>query len=83
MMELDAVDHPVYIQAAQGGTRTNSAGKAWLEGKGVMVGADVSRVAEIDVSPLFPGHRLDFRVFLLEPPPHQRLIAFDRSGSTP
>ena len=46
----------------------------------VMVGADVSRVAEIDVSPLFPGHRLDFRVFLLEPLPHQRLIAFDRSS---
>jgi predicted amidohydrolase YtcJ len=38
--ELDAVDRPVYIQAAQGGTRTNSAGKAWLESRGVMVGAD-------------------------------------------
>ena len=40
LMELDAIDRPVYIQAAQGGTRTNTLGKAWLEGKGVMVGAD-------------------------------------------
>jgi predicted amidohydrolase YtcJ len=40
LMELDAVNRPVYIQAAQGGARTNSAGKAWFEGKGVMVGAD-------------------------------------------
>jgi predicted amidohydrolase YtcJ len=39
-MELDAVEHPVYIQAAQGGTRTNSRGKAWLEARGVTVGAD-------------------------------------------
>jgi predicted amidohydrolase YtcJ len=40
LMELDAVDRPVYIQAAQGGTRTNSQGKAWLESKGVTVAAD-------------------------------------------
>jgi len=40
LTELDAVDRPVYLQAAQGGTRTNSKGKAWLEAKGVMVGAD-------------------------------------------
>jgi len=40
LTELDAVDRPVYLQAAQGGTRTNSAGKAWLEAKGVTVGAD-------------------------------------------
>lgn len=40
LTELDAVNRPVYIQAAQGGTRTNSQAKAWLEGKGVMVGAD-------------------------------------------
>src|SRR5215510_11756244 len=40
LTELDAVDRPVYIQAAQGGTRTNSQGKAWLETKGVMVAAD-------------------------------------------
>jgi predicted amidohydrolase YtcJ len=33
--ELDAVDRPVYIQAAQGGTRTNSAGRAWLGVRGV------------------------------------------------
>jgi predicted amidohydrolase YtcJ len=40
LTELDAVGRPVYIQAAQGGTRTNSEGKAWLEARGVMVGAD-------------------------------------------
>src|SRR5215475_15662964 len=40
LTELDAIERPVYLQAAQGGTRTNSAGKAWLEAKGVMVGAD-------------------------------------------
>jgi predicted amidohydrolase YtcJ len=40
LAELDAVDRPVFIQAAQGGTRTNSACKAWLEGRGVMVAAD-------------------------------------------
>jgi predicted amidohydrolase YtcJ len=40
LAELDAVNRPVYIQAAQGGTRTNSQGKAWLESKGVTVGAD-------------------------------------------
>jgi predicted amidohydrolase YtcJ len=40
LTELDAIDRPVYIQAAQGGTRTNSLGKAWLEAKGVTVAAD-------------------------------------------
>jgi len=40
LTELDVIDRPVYIQAAQGGTRTNSLGKAWLEAKGVTVGAD-------------------------------------------
>jgi hypothetical protein len=40
LTELDAVDHPVYLQAAQGGTRTNSEGKAWLEARGVTVAAD-------------------------------------------
>jgi len=40
LMELDAVDRPVYIQAAQGGARTNTLGKAWLESKGVAVAAD-------------------------------------------
>lgn len=38
LTELDAVPRPVYLQAAQGGTRVNSAAKAWLESKGVMVG---------------------------------------------
>jgi len=36
LMELDAVDRPVFIQAAQGGARTNTAGKAWFESKGIM-----------------------------------------------
>ncbi len=40
LTELDAVNRPVYLQAAQGGTRTNSAGKAWFESRGVTVGAD-------------------------------------------
>jgi predicted amidohydrolase YtcJ len=40
LAELDAVGRPVFIQAAQGGARTNSEGKAWLEGKGVTVTAD-------------------------------------------
>jgi predicted amidohydrolase YtcJ len=40
LTELDAVSRPVYIQAAQGGARTNSEGKAWLEARGVMVAAD-------------------------------------------
>src|SRR5580765_4664013 len=40
LQELDAVGRPVYLHAAQGGARTNSAGKAWLEAKGVTVGAD-------------------------------------------
>ena len=40
LSELDAIDRPVYIQAAQGGTQTNSAGKAWLEARGVMVAAN-------------------------------------------
>lgn len=40
LTELDAVERPVYLHAAQGGTRTNSEGKAWLEAKGVMVAAD-------------------------------------------
>jgi predicted amidohydrolase YtcJ len=40
LMELDAVPRPVYLQAAQGGTRTNTQGKTWLEARGVMVAAD-------------------------------------------
>lgn len=40
LSELDAVSRPVYINAAQGGVRTNSLGKAWLEAKGVVVSAD-------------------------------------------
>jgi predicted amidohydrolase YtcJ len=40
LAELDAVNRPVYIQAAQGGTRTNTQGKAWLEARGVTVSAE-------------------------------------------
>src|SRR5262249_12561697 len=40
LAELDAVDRPVYMQAAQGGTRTNSLGRTWLEARGGMVAAD-------------------------------------------
>jgi predicted amidohydrolase YtcJ len=40
LAELDAVNRPVYLQAAQGGVRTNSQGKTWLEGRGVTVAAD-------------------------------------------
>ena len=40
LAELDAVTRPVYINAAQGGVRTNSLGKAWLEKQGVTVAAD-------------------------------------------
>ena len=40
LTELDAVDRPVYLQAGQGGTRTNSQGKTWLEARGVVVAAD-------------------------------------------
>ncbi len=40
LAELDAIDRPVYLHAAQGGTVTNSRGKSWLEAKGVTVGAD-------------------------------------------
>jgi predicted amidohydrolase YtcJ len=40
LTELDAVGRPVYLQAGQGGTRTNSEGKAWLEARGVTVAAD-------------------------------------------
>jgi predicted amidohydrolase YtcJ len=42
LTELDAVDRPVFITAAQGGSRTNSKGKAWFEAKGIMVNPDGS-----------------------------------------
>jgi len=42
LTELDAVDRPVYLQGAQGGVRTNTAGKAWLEARGVTVAPDGS-----------------------------------------
>ena len=40
--ELDSISltRPVYIQAAQGGTRVNSAAKTWLEARGVVVAED-------------------------------------------
>jgi predicted amidohydrolase YtcJ len=37
LAELDGVDKPVYIQAAQGGASTNTAGKTWLQARGVTV----------------------------------------------
>ena len=40
LSELDAVNRPIYLNAAQGGVRTNSLGKAWLEGRGVTVAPD-------------------------------------------
>jgi predicted amidohydrolase YtcJ len=43
LTELDGVDRPVCIIAAQGGARINSAAKAWFESKGInvsTVGAD-------------------------------------------
>jgi predicted amidohydrolase YtcJ len=40
LMELDAVDRPVFIIAAQGGTRTNTLGKTWFEARKITVGAD-------------------------------------------
>jgi len=40
LTELDAVGRPVFITAAQGGTRTNTLGKMWFETRGVTVGAD-------------------------------------------
>ena len=40
LSELDAVNRPVYINAAQGGVRTNTLGKTWLEARGVTVAAD-------------------------------------------
>src|SRR5271157_1047432 len=39
----------------------------------------VSSVAEIYLGPFFPSHRLDFRIFFLEPLLHQSLVAFDRT----
>jgi predicted amidohydrolase YtcJ len=38
--ELDAVNRPIYLNAAQGGVRTNSLGKMWLEARGVTVAPD-------------------------------------------
>ena len=46
LAELDTVNRAVYIQAAQGGARTNSLGKAWFESKGVTIGAD-GAIAEL------------------------------------
>ncbi|HEX4998771.1 MAG TPA: amidohydrolase family protein [Terriglobia bacterium] len=37
--ELDTIDRPVYIQAAQGGTRINSQARMWFESHGLMTPA--------------------------------------------
>jgi predicted amidohydrolase YtcJ len=42
LTELDAIPRPVYIQANQGGTRTNTLGKDWLTARGIVVNADGS-----------------------------------------
>src|ERR1700692_1324417 len=47
---------------------------------GVVIGTYVSRVAEIYLGLLFLSHRLDFRIFLLEPLLPQSLVAFDRTA---
>ena len=44
----------------------------------VMIGADMSRIAKIDVGALRLGHCLDLRVFRLQPFVDQRLIPLDR-----
>lgn len=49
--ELDAIDRPVYLQGAQGGTRTNSAGRAWLERHGITDIADDGTVGRGGVGP--------------------------------
>ena len=45
----------------------------------VMIGADMGRIAGIDVGFWCPGHPFDFRVFRLQPSLHQGLIPLDRS----
>lgn len=40
--ELDTIDRPVFIQAAQGGAVANTQGRRWLEARGVMFEADGS-----------------------------------------
>lgn len=59
LTELDAVPRAVYIQAAQGGTVTNSAGKAWFEARGIAVEADGS-LPRPSVSPALLALRQQF-----------------------
>jgi hypothetical protein len=40
LTELDAIDRPIFIEAAQGGTQTNTLGKAFFESHGITVNAD-------------------------------------------
>jgi predicted amidohydrolase YtcJ len=71
LTELDAVPRAVYLQAAQGGTRANSAAKAWLESKGVMVGT-----AEGVIAPQAAGLALQtLRKELLTPETRKRSAA--------
>jgi predicted amidohydrolase YtcJ len=42
LTELDAIDRPIFIEAAQGGAVTNSLGKAFFESNGITIGADGS-----------------------------------------
>jgi predicted amidohydrolase YtcJ len=43
--ELDTIDRPVFIIAAQGGARINGAAKAWFEGKGIVIPATDGTIA--------------------------------------
>jgi len=67
LTELDAVNRPVYLQAAQGGTRTNSQGKTWLEARGVTVAADGTIAG-----PSIAAALLSLRKELLTPQTRQR-----------
>ena len=67
LTELDAVNRPVYLQAAQGGTRTNSQGKTWLEARGVTVAADGAIAG-----PSIAAALLSLRKELLTPQTRQR-----------
>ncbi len=51
----------------------------------VIIGSDLHRVAEIDVGPLFLGHRLDLRAFFHKPidvPETHRVRSLDAMASS-
>jgi predicted amidohydrolase YtcJ len=65
--ELDGINRPIYIQAAQGGARTNSQGKAWLEARGITI-ADDGAIA----GPALTAALLALRKELLNPQTRKR-----------